>query len=126
MRHQRDFSDEDSNHMLNRMDEFRDEVVELDSAGATEWITKPETGTGARIGPMTDISFAIYEEHDAFFKLQKVSMEGIPTRETCTSDEDFETKLNAHWKSVNRIDAEFHARSHARYHPNLCRRSRGA
>ena len=37
-------------------------------------------------------------------------MEGIPTRETCDSDEDLATKINTHWRSVNLNDADFHIR----------------
>ena len=92
MRESRDFSEDATNLMLDRMAKFRKDIGDLDPAGTFEWRTKPETGIGARILPITDVAHAVYEEHRDFFALRATSMEGIPTRETCTSDEDFNTK----------------------------------
>ena len=38
---------------LDRMMEFRKDIGDLDPAGTFEWRTKPETGIGARINPIT-------------------------------------------------------------------------
>ena len=112
MRESRDFSEDEANLMLDRMAEFRKDIVDLDPAGTFEWRTNPETGTGARILPITDVAHAMHEEHRDFFALRATSMEGIPTCETCVSDLDFDTKLNMFWKSRNRSDSFFHNQLH--------------
>ena len=79
MRGSRDFSEDDTNLMLDRIAEFCKGDDDPDPAGTSEWRTQPGTGIGARILAITDIEHAIcmYDEHEAFFKLQAASMEGI-------------------------------------------------
>ena len=109
MRGSRDFSENDTNLMLGRMAEFRKDIVDLDPAGTFEWRTKPATGIGARIINPDNRSRPCHVRRArglglGLFKLRATGMEGIPTREACVSDEDFNTKLSAFWESVNRSD----------------------
>ena len=106
--------------MIRKMGEFHEEVVELDGLqGDTwEWRTNPEIGerlpeTGANICPVTGTALTIiYQEHEAFLRVRRVSMEGIPTLETCEDAADLARKLTAHWRNVNVTDADFHTRIH--------------
>ena len=89
------------------------ELLDGLQGGTWEWKTNPETGTDtANIGPVTDTAHTIYQEHEAFLRVRRVSMEGIPTLETCEDEADLERNLNAHWRSVNLCDADFHTRIH--------------
>ena len=112
MRESRHFSEEEANLMPDRMAEFRKDIVNLNAAGEYDWRTPPERGTGAIILPITDVAHSMHELHRDFLRERSTSMQGIPTRETCVSDEDLETKLNVFWKGRNRMDAFFHCQIH--------------
>ena len=72
-REERSFTEQDANLVLGRMGEIKQEVVDIDTDGAVQWRTIPESGTGAIILPITEIAATMYNSHEEFLTRRAAS-----------------------------------------------------